>query len=60
MKIHYVPTVLLLGSAVLILLVGAAFFVKGRAVRRSAETFRSRAVRTNTVTSETDSARPRQ
>lgn len=46
MKIHYVPTVLLLGSAVLILLVGAAFFVKGRAVRRTAETFRSRAVTT--------------
>ncbi|GAA1763321.1 hypothetical protein GCM10009795_007400 [Nocardioides hankookensis] len=44
MKIHYVPTVLLLGSAVLILLVGAGFLLKGRAVRRSALTFRSRAV----------------
>ena len=44
MKIHYVPTVLLLGSAVLILLIGLGFLVKGRAVRRSAVSFRSRAV----------------
>jgi hypothetical protein len=43
-KIHYVPTVLLLGSAVLILLLGAFFMLKGRAVRRSAVAFRSRAV----------------
>jgi Protein of unknown function (DUF3592) len=46
MRIHYVPTVLLLGSAVLILLVGVFFLLKGRAVRRSASTFRSRAVAT--------------
>jgi hypothetical protein len=44
MKIHYVPTVLLLGSAVLILLLGAGLLLKGRAVRRTAEGFRSRAV----------------
>ena len=44
MKIHYVPTVLLLGSAVLILLLGLGLMLKGRAVRRSAESFRSRAV----------------
>lgn len=44
MKIHYVPTVLLLGSAVLVLLVGAGLLLKARAVRRTAERFRSRAV----------------
>lgn len=44
MKIHYVPTVLLLGSAVLILLVGVVLLLKGRTVRRSASIFRSRAV----------------
>lgn len=44
MKIHYVPTVLLLGSAVLILLVGVGLLLKGRAVRRTAARFRSRAV----------------
>ena len=44
MRIHYVPTVLLLGSAVLILLVGVFLLLKGRGVRRSAESFRSRAV----------------
>lgn len=44
MKIHYVPTVLLLGCAVLILLVGAGLLLKGRGVRRTAERFRSRAV----------------
>ena len=44
MKIHYVPTVLLLGSAVLILLLGIGLLLKGRAVRRTAERFRSRAV----------------
>ena len=46
MKIHYVPTVLLLGSALLILLLGAGLLLKGRAVRRTAEGFRSRAVTT--------------
>src|SRR6478735_7606226 len=44
MKIHYVPTVLLLGSALLILLLGAGLLLKGRAVRGTAERFRSRAV----------------
>ena len=44
MKIHYVPTVLLLGSAVLILLLGVVLMIKGRAVRHRAEGFRSRAV----------------
>ena len=46
MKIHYVPTVLLLGSAVLILLVAVVLLLKARAVRRTAEGFRSRAVTT--------------
>jgi hypothetical protein len=46
MRIHYVPTVLLLGSAVLILLLGVFLLLKGRAVRRTASTFRSRAVAT--------------
>nr|WP_258562703.1 DUF3592 domain-containing protein [Nocardioides sp. MAH-18] len=45
-KIHYVPTVLLLGSAVLLLVVGALLFLKGRSTRRSAEKFRGRAVPT--------------
>ena len=44
MKIHYVPTVLLLGSAVLLLLVAGGLLLKGRAVRRTARSFRSRAV----------------
>jgi uncharacterized protein DUF3592 len=44
-KIHYVPTVLLLGSAVLLLLVAVFLFLKGRSVRVGAERFRSRAVR---------------
>ena len=44
MKIHYVPTVLLLGSAVLILLLSLGLMLTGRVVRRSAESFRSRAV----------------
>lgn len=44
MKIHYVPTLLLLGSALLILVVAAGLLLKGRAVRRSAQRFRSRAV----------------
>jgi hypothetical protein len=43
-KIHYVPTVLLLGTAALILLVAAGLLLKGRAVRRTAESFRGRAV----------------
>lgn len=46
MKIHYVPTLLLLGSALVLLLVAAGLVLKGRAVRRAAETFRARAVRT--------------
>ncbi|WP_028642646.1 DUF3592 domain-containing protein [Nocardioides sp. URHA0020] len=46
MKIHYVPTVLLLGSALLILLGGVLLLLKGRAVRRTAERFRDRAVST--------------
>lgn len=51
MSIHVAATVLLLGSAVVVLLVAAVLFVRGRAVRRTAETFRSRAVRaTATVT----------
>ncbi len=44
MKIHYVPAVLLLGSAVVILLLAGGLLLKGRAVRRSAQRFRSRAV----------------
>lgn len=44
MKIHYVPTVLLLGSAVVLLLVAGALLLKGRSVRRTARSFRSRAV----------------
>ncbi|WP_395657616.1 DUF3592 domain-containing protein [Nocardioides sp.] len=44
MKIHYVPTVLLLGSAALILVVGVLLMLKGRAQRRSATSFRERAV----------------
>jgi hypothetical protein len=43
-RIHYVPTVLLLGSAVVVLLVAGAMLLKGRSVRRAAETFRDRAV----------------
>lgn len=51
MKIHYVPTVLLLGSALIVLVVAAVLVLKGRSVRRTAETFRSRAVTTTaTVT----------
>lgn len=46
MRIHYVPTVLLLGAAVLLVVVALVLFVKGRSVRRSAKTFRSRAVTT--------------
>ncbi len=44
MRIHYVPTVLLLGSAVVVLLVAGALVLKGRSVRRTAEAFRERAV----------------
>jgi Protein of unknown function (DUF3592) len=46
MRIHYVPTVLLLGSAAVVLVVAAALLLKGRSVRRTAESFRSRAVTT--------------
>ncbi|MBZ5741359.1 DUF3592 domain-containing protein [Nocardioides mangrovi] len=38
------PTVLLLGAAVLVLLVALVLLVKGRSVRRSAASFRDRAV----------------
>lgn len=44
MKIHYVPTLLLLGSVVVILLVGVGLLLKGRSVRAAAKRFRSRAV----------------
>lgn len=51
MRIHYVPTVLLLGSAAVVLLIAVALLLKGRAVRRTAEAFRDRAVSaTATVT----------
>lgn len=51
MRIHYVPTVLLLASAVAVLLVALGLLVKGRSVRRTAEGFRERAVTTTaTVT----------
>lgn len=46
MKIHYVPTLLLLGAALLFLVLAAVLLLKGRAVRRSAQSFRSRAVST--------------
>jgi Protein of unknown function (DUF3592) len=50
-KIHYVPTVLLLGSAVLVIVVAGVLMLKGRSVRRTAATFRERAVTaTATVT----------
>jgi uncharacterized protein DUF3592 len=44
MRIHTVPTVILLGAGVVLLLVAGALFLKGVGVRRSAERFRSRAV----------------
>jgi hypothetical protein len=44
MRIHYVPTVLLLGIGVVLLLLAAAFFLKGVSVRRAAQEFRNRAV----------------
>lgn len=44
MRIHDVPTALLLGTAVLLLLVALGLLLKGRAVRRTAASFRSRAV----------------
>ena len=47
MRIHYVPTVLLLGSAVLLLVVALLLLLKGRGVRRTAASFRSRAVTTS-------------
>jgi hypothetical protein len=43
-RIHVVPTVLLLGAAVLVLLVAGVLLLKGRATRRAAAGFRSRAV----------------
>jgi hypothetical protein len=43
-KIHYVPTALLLGAAAVLLVVAVLLLLKGRAVRRSAESFRSRAL----------------
>ncbi|GAB3199305.1 hypothetical protein GCM10027062_15530 [Nocardioides hungaricus] len=46
MRIHYAPTVLLLGSAVVLLLVALLLVLKGRAVRHAAASFRSRAVHT--------------
>jgi flagellar biogenesis protein FliO len=46
-KIHYVPTLLLLGSALLLLVVAAVLFLKGFAQRRAAEEFRGRAVETS-------------
>lgn len=46
MTIHHVPTVLLLGSAVVLLVIGLLLLLKGRAVRRAAGSFRDRAVRT--------------
>ena len=51
MRIHYVPTVLLLASAVAVLLVALGLLLRGRSVRRTAEGFRDRAVTTSaTVT----------
>lgn len=44
MKIHYVPTLLLLGSAVLILLLALWLLLRGRGVRRAAAGFDERAV----------------
>lgn len=46
MRIHYLPTVLLLATAALLLLVALALVLKGRAVRRAAAGFRRRAVTT--------------
>lgn len=44
MKIHYVPTLLLLGTTLLLVLLAVGLLLKGRAVRRAATRFRSRAV----------------
>lgn len=44
MRIHYVPTALLLGSAALICLLGVVLLLKGRSVRRTAAAFLDRAV----------------
>ncbi|GAA4375362.1 DUF3592 domain-containing protein [Nocardioides caricicola] len=44
MKIHYVPTLLLVGTTLLFLLLAAGLLLKGRSVRHRARTFRSRAV----------------
>jgi hypothetical protein len=46
-RIHYVPTLLLLGSAALLLVVALVLMLKGRTVRRTAATFRGRAVTTS-------------
>jgi len=43
-KIHYVPTLLQLGSTVALLLLAGGLLLKARAVRRTARSFRSRAV----------------
>lgn len=44
MRIHTVPTILLLGAGVVFLLLAVVLFLKGMSVRRSAEEFRSRAI----------------
>lgn len=44
MRIHFVPTLLLLGAGVVLLLLAGVLFLKGVSVRRSAERFRSRAI----------------
>ena len=46
MRIHDVPTALLLGAALVLLLVALALLLRGRAVRRAAASFHGRAVRT--------------
>jgi Protein of unknown function (DUF3592) len=51
-RIHYVPTVLLLGSAVVVLLVALALLLKGRSVRRTAAAFRDRAVSATAMVTE--------
>ncbi|MDF1603895.1 DUF3592 domain-containing protein [Nocardioides sp. YIM 152315] len=46
MRIHDVPTALLLGAAAVLLLAAVALLLKGRSVRRTAQRFRTRAVTT--------------
>lgn len=46
MRIHYIPTVLLLGSAFALLLAGLVLLVRGRNARRVASAFREHAVTT--------------